>query len=115
MLLRKQTAYHQTFAAKMIFTPSKLAYEAGLVLWWSQYAYATIGITLVELYGGERVQTVVTRGPTGQAGVFNVSRRLKPSAALYVAFQHSSCFADQISFVVESSGPVRSGDTAPHP
>lgn len=77
MLLRKQTAYDQTFAARMEFTPSEPGYEAGMVLWWSQYAYSTIGITLVELHGGQRVQTVVNRTPTGQAGVFNVSRRRK--------------------------------------
>jgi beta-xylosidase len=44
-LLRKQTMLSQCFAAKMAFTPSKAGYEAGIVVWWSMYSYATVGIT----------------------------------------------------------------------
>ncbi|KAJ4393154.1 hypothetical protein N0V93_002361 [Gnomoniopsis smithogilvyi] len=69
MLLRKQTAYSQTFETKMAFSPSRIGYEAGMVLWWNQYSYATIGITLAELPSGEKVQTIISRSPTGQAGV----------------------------------------------
>lgn len=90
MLLRKQTAYDQTFETRMTFSPSKPGYEAGLVLWWNQYAYATIGITLVELSGGERVQTVVSRTPTGQAGVSNVSKRRKPRILMHSHAHHAS-------------------------
>ncbi|KAF3762225.1 family 43 glycoside hydrolase [Cryphonectria parasitica EP155] len=73
MLLRKQTAYTQTFQATMGFSPSKLGYEAGVVLWWSQFSYATVGVTLVELPDGEKVQTIVRRSPGGRAGVIHVS------------------------------------------
>lgn len=90
MLLRKQTAYDQTFGTMMAFSPSKPGYEAGLVLWWNQYAFATIGITLVEQSGGDRVQTVVSRTPTSQAGVFKVSRRRKPSIFAYSHAHHAS-------------------------
>lgn len=73
MLLRKQTAYAQIFQATMEFSPSRAGYEAGVVLWWNQFSHATIGVALVELPGGEKVQTLVRRSPTGQAGVMNVS------------------------------------------
>lgn len=74
MLLRKQTAYYQTFETKMTFSPCRIGYESGIVLWWNQYSYATIGVTLVELPGGERVHTVISRSPSGQAGEINVSK-----------------------------------------
>lgn len=74
MLLRKQSAYAQSFEATLEFAPSRVGYEAGIVLWWNQFSYATIGVTLVELPDGEKVQTVVRRSPTGQAGVMKVSR-----------------------------------------
>lgn len=73
MLLRKQTALAQSFQATMEFAPSRMGYEAGIVLWWNQFSYATVGVTLLELPDGERVLTVVRRGPTAQAGVVEVS------------------------------------------
>lgn len=81
MLLRKQTAYNQTFSVTLEFSPSRIGYEAGLVLWWNQYSYATIGITLVELPSGEKVQTVVTRMPkTEGAESSSVSWNPPPSS-----------------------------------
>ncbi|PSR87392.1 beta-xylosidase [Coniella lustricola] len=66
MLLRKQTSYTQTFETKLSFGPSRPGYEAGLVLWWNLFSYATVGLTLVELPGGEQVQTVVRRSRVGK-------------------------------------------------
>lgn len=74
MLLRKQSSYAQLFEATMRFSPSRAGYEAGIVLWWNQFSYATVGVTLAELPGGEKVKTVIRRSPTGQAGVMKVSR-----------------------------------------
>ncbi|KAH9892958.1 glycoside hydrolase family 43 protein [Xylariomycetidae sp. FL2044] len=68
MLLRKQSSYAETFSAKMQFSPSRPGYEAGVILWWSQYSFATVGITAYELPDGDLVQTVVSRVPTGDAG-----------------------------------------------
>ncbi len=45
MLLRKQTALNQQFGAKMRFKPGKAGYEAGIVVWWSMYSYASAGLT----------------------------------------------------------------------
>lgn len=73
MLLRKQTALAQALEATMEFAPSRVGYEAGVVLWWNQFSYATVGVTLLELPDGERVLTVVRRSPTGQPGVVEVS------------------------------------------
>ncbi|KAM0551307.1 hypothetical protein ACHAPJ_008411 [Fusarium lateritium] len=44
MLLRKQTSYNQIFRAKMEFKPTIRGYEAGIVLWWSNYSYASLGV-----------------------------------------------------------------------
>lgn len=73
MLLRKQTAYLQSFETTLEFNPTRVGYEAGLVLWYNQFSYATIGVTLFELPNGEKVLTVVRRSPSGEAGVINVS------------------------------------------
>ena len=73
MLLRKQTSYSERFHVKLNFNPRKKGYEAGIVLWWSQFSYATVGITTVELPSGEKVRTVIRRSPTGQAGIMAVS------------------------------------------
>lgn len=74
MLLRKQTSYAQLFTATMEFSPSQVGYEAGIVLWWSPFSYATVGVTLLQLPDGETVQTIVRRSPSGdEPGVMNVS------------------------------------------
>lgn len=78
MLLRKQTAYDQSFGVTLDFNPSQVGYEAGIVLWWNQDSYATIGVTLIELPSGEKVQTVVRRMPTGSAGSSSVCISLFP-------------------------------------
>jgi hypothetical protein len=71
MLLRKQTSLNETFHTRMEFDPQQPGYEAGITVWWSQYSYATIGITLVELPDGKRVRTVVFRQPSGVNGAIN--------------------------------------------
>ncbi|KAH6657776.1 glycosyl hydrolase [Truncatella angustata] len=67
MLLRKQSSYTETFHAKLQFNPSETGYEAGVVLWWSQYSYASIGITLLQLPDGTQKKTVLHRYPANQA------------------------------------------------
>lgn len=71
MLLRKQTRYRQTFRATMAFGPSKCGYEAGVVLWWSPFAHAALGVARVEggPGGAGARATVVRRSPGGRAGV----------------------------------------------
>lgn len=73
MLLRKQASYSDAFHARMQFSPRKAGYEAGLVLWWSCFSYAAIGITRVELQDGNEELQVVARRPTGVAGKVEVS------------------------------------------
>ncbi|KAI0410376.1 glycoside hydrolase family 43 protein [Xylaria grammica] len=68
MLLRKQSSYTQSFEVKMQFSPRKSGYEAGIVIWWSQYSYASYGLTLRERPDGEQVLTMASRVPTGKAG-----------------------------------------------
>ncbi|KAH6617415.1 glycosyl hydrolase [Chaetomium tenue] len=74
LLLRKQAGYNETFQTKMQFNPSRLGYESGVVLWWNQYSFASIGIGMVEIpEGGEVVRTIVARQPTGKNGELKVS------------------------------------------
>ncbi|KAI1282832.1 glycoside hydrolase family 43 protein [Xylaria sp. FL0933] len=68
MLLRKQSSYSESFEAKLQFSPRRAGYEAGIVLWWSQYSYATYGLTLRERSGGGEALMVASRTPTGKAG-----------------------------------------------
>lgn len=75
MLLRKQTEYHESFHAVLNFTPTKLGYEAGIVVYWSPFSYATIGIRAVEIRG-ETIPTIVFRKPQGRAGAFSDSAPL---------------------------------------
>ncbi|KAI0873843.1 glycoside hydrolase family 43 protein [Hypoxylon argillaceum] len=68
MLLRKQSSYTESFEVKMEFSPRKAGYEAGVLLWWSQYSYATYGLTLHERPNGEKALVAVSRAPTGKPG-----------------------------------------------
>jgi hypothetical protein len=51
----------------MLFNPRKAGYESGLVVWWSEYSYAAIGVTVVEPSDGFEIRTIVCRQPTGKA------------------------------------------------
>ncbi|KAM5341825.1 hypothetical protein ACJ41O_014856 [Fusarium nematophilum] len=73
MLLRKQTSYSQTFRAKMEFKPSARGYEAGAVLWWSQYAYATVGVVATQDEDGKIRPEIVFQEPLGKAGDFKTT------------------------------------------
>lgn len=55
MLLRKQTSYTQTFRATLDFTPSRSGYEAGVAIWWSIAAYASISVRLAANGNGREV------------------------------------------------------------
>lgn len=72
MLLRKQSSYTESFAVKMQFSPRKAGYEAGIVVWWSQYSYATYGLTLHDRSNGESALAMVSREPSGKAGEMTV-------------------------------------------
>jgi beta-xylosidase len=74
MLLRKQTSYTgEVFQVKMSFSPRKLGYEAGVVLWWNSYSYATVGLTAAADSDAGYDKTVIVRTPTGQPGEVRVS------------------------------------------
>lgn len=73
MLLRKQTSFFQTFEVTMEFNPQQVGAEAGLVLWWSQFSYATIGIRLGGAPDDSKRSHIACRRPKGQPGEFHVS------------------------------------------
>jgi hypothetical protein len=61
----------------MNFHPTRVGYESGVVLWWNQYSFASIGVTAIK--DSDSVgykQTVVLRKPTGTNGEFKVKSTL---------------------------------------
>ena len=74
MLLRKQTDFEQTFQVTLDFRPCHPGYEAGIVVWYSMYSYATIGITMVSNDAGEMTKAVIAKLPTSNIGAMNVSQ-----------------------------------------
>jgi hypothetical protein len=72
MLLRKQTAFHQRFQATLDFEPGREGYEAGIVVWWSMYSFASIGITNASSPAGPKKKVVILRLPTETIGVMSV-------------------------------------------
>jgi hypothetical protein len=70
MFLRKQTALSQHFGAKMNFRPSKAGYEAGIVVWWSMYTYASAGVTRSAVDGA---LCAVFRSPSHEKEIVLVS------------------------------------------
>ncbi|KAI9046734.1 hypothetical protein LZ554_009472 [Drepanopeziza brunnea f. sp. 'monogermtubi'] len=66
MLLRRQTSFEQSFSVRLDFAPTRVGYEAGLVLWWDMHSFASIGVTLT--FDGRRVLKVTT--PTDTADAF---------------------------------------------
>lgn len=72
MLLRKQTSFFQTCEVTMEFNAQQVGAEAGLVLWWSQFSYATVGVKLGCTVGDSKKPQIVCRSPKGRPGEFHV-------------------------------------------
>lgn len=72
MLLRKQTSYFQKLEVTMEFDTKRSGCEAGLVLWWSQFSYATIGVRCGGIISGPERPHLVCRTPKGRPGEFQV-------------------------------------------
>ncbi|KAF4551803.1 Hypothetical protein D9617_12g036930 [Elsinoe fawcettii] len=68
MLLRKQSEYTDSFHAKLHFAPSRRGCEAGVVLWWNQFSYASLGIARVKDAQGKESIVLTSKIPTGQPG-----------------------------------------------
>jgi beta-xylosidase len=75
LLLRKQTEYCESFHATLNFEPSKVGYEAGIIVYWNSFSYATIGIRAIEI-DGHTCATIVCRQPQGGASTFKDSAPL---------------------------------------
>ncbi|SCO12552.1 related to xylosidase/arabinosidase [Fusarium fujikuroi] len=73
LLLRKQTSYNEVFKAKMEFKPKVRGYEAGIVLWWSQHSYASLGVVALEKDDGKVETRVICKGAAGNANEFKTS------------------------------------------
>jgi hypothetical protein len=73
MLLRKQTTFQQLFQAVLDFQPSKAGYEAGIVVWYSLFSYASIGVTVASEGPDAGKRVLQLRLPTDKIGVTSVS------------------------------------------
>lgn len=85
MLLRKQTAYSQTFAAALDFRPSRPGYEAGVVLWWSHFCHAAVGVSACAGPDGQVSRRLIVRQPIGEAGVIKVRIRSRLRGSRFYA------------------------------
>jgi Beta xylosidase C-terminal Concanavalin A-like domain len=74
MLLRKQTDFKQTFQVTLDFRPRHPGYEAGIVVWYSMYSYASIGLAMICNEAEEMTKAVVTKLPASNIGAMNVSQ-----------------------------------------
>lgn len=66
LLLRKQSAFKQTFRTVLDFRPGKEGYEAGVVVWWSMFSFASIGVHMISVdsEGGKGKLAVIWKLPT---------------------------------------------------
>ena len=107
MLLRKQTSYNQTFSATMEFNPTVRGYEAGIVLWWSQYSYAAVGIAAHQDENGNIVPRLTFREPSGEAGNVKVRFTFAFLTLLWLTLNQVSTSnhdlgSTQIQFTIEA-------------
>ncbi|KAH8645440.1 glycosyl hydrolase [Xylariales sp. PMI_506] len=69
MVLQKQTELSMDWQTQLEFTPTEPLHEAGTVIWWSQHAYASIGLRKADVSGYE----IVYKGFSMETGNFVVS------------------------------------------
>lgn len=113
MLLRKQTSFYQTFEVTMEFGSQQIGAEAGLVLWWSQFSYATVGVRFVATPGDSRRPRILCRTPEGRPGEFHV--RLPwtslwntcSDANMSIAQTTSAYLSDSVATTPSTIVPVR--------
>lgn len=113
MLLRKQTSYFQTFEVTMEFNAQRLGCEAGLVLWWSQFSYATIGVRCGGIISNPERPHLVFRIPKGRPGEFQVRIpwpglwNMGSGAKIFSAQTTSSRISDSAATVPNTTVPVK--------
>lgn len=74
MLLRKQISMTGTWTTRLDFDPARPSYEAGIVLYWNLYTFASIGIGRTESGDGREIR--ITQ-PAGEPGTFKVSDKAR--------------------------------------
>ncbi|OBT56544.1 hypothetical protein VE04_03239 [Pseudogymnoascus sp. 24MN13] len=88
LLLRKQTTFQQRFQAVLNFQPSKAGYEAGIVVWYSLFSYASIGVTIASEGPDAGKRVLLLRSPTDKIGVLTESTYpLGPEGQVTLAIQ----------------------------
>ncbi|KFY92775.1 hypothetical protein V498_04745 [Pseudogymnoascus sp. VKM F-4517 (FW-2822)] len=88
LLLRKQTTFQQRLQAVLNFQPSKAGYEAGIVVWYSLFSYASIGVTIASEGPDAGKRVLLLRSPTDKFGVLTESTYpLSPEGQVTMAIQ----------------------------
>jgi hypothetical protein len=75
LFLRKQTAFQQRFNAVLDFMPTRAGYEAGIVLWYSLFSYASIGVTVAVDGPNKGKRVLIVRVPEKEVGFTSVCFR----------------------------------------
>jgi beta-xylosidase len=65
MLVRKQSIRDGTWTTRLDFNPSKPTYEAGMVLYWNLYTFASIGVRRAASGAGREIRFTHPDGRTG--------------------------------------------------
>jgi hypothetical protein len=83
MLLQKQTAFEGVWEVTLDYRPCASGHEAGTTVWWSKWAFASVGIRGVESQVDAKVEReMVFRFPEPEGDEFKVGcARSAPSAS----------------------------------
>jgi hypothetical protein len=63
MILRKQVQFSLDWSTELDFTPSRPEQEAGTTVWWSKWAYSSLGVRGVKQGEGVVGRELVFRTP----------------------------------------------------
>lgn len=76
MLLQRQTAFDGRWEVDIDYLPSLRGHEAGTAVWWSKWAYASLGVRGGS-NGSSVVKQLVFRFPDLEGDVFKASVALE--------------------------------------
>jgi hypothetical protein len=75
MLLQKQTAFQGVWDVTLDYQPCAPGHEAGTTVWWSKWAFASVGIRGVKSQGDTKMERgMVFRFPEPEGDEFKVGR-----------------------------------------
>ncbi|RDW87084.1 glycoside hydrolase family 43 protein [Aspergillus mulundensis] len=107
MLLQKQTEFSVDWRVGLQFSPENALEEAGTAIWWSQFAYASIGLRRAAEGGYE----VRFRGYTGEGDTFEETVHAVKSTALELLIRARPA-TYELLFSIPGERPTKLGGIA---